>query len=40
MDGLREIKKHIGWDVERMRDKHLEKNSGYIGIIGRESGGI
>ena len=39
MDGVREIKKHIGRDVERMRDIYLERDRGYQGIIGRELAG-
>ena len=34
MDGVRERKKHIGRDVERMRDRYLERDRGYLGIIG------
>ena len=34
MDGVRERKKHIGRDVERMRGVYLERDSGYLGIIG------
>ena len=39
MGGVGESKKHIGRDVERMRDGYLERDSGYLGIIGRELGG-
>ena len=39
MDGVRERKKHIGRDVERMRDRYLERDRGYLGIIGRALGG-
>ena len=40
MDGVRERKKHIGRDVERMRDRYLERDRGYLEIYGRELGGI
>ena len=40
MDGVRERKKHIGRDVERMRDKSLERDRGHLRIIGRDLGGI
>ena len=33
MDGLRERNKHIGRDVERMRDIYLEIDREYLGII-------
>ena len=29
MDGVRERKKHIGRDVERMREVYLERDRGY-----------
>ena len=34
MDGVRERKKHIGRDVERIRKVYLERDRGYLGIIG------
>ena len=34
MDGVRERKKHIGRDVERMREVYLERYRGYLAIIG------
>ena len=40
MDGVRERNKHIGRDVERMRDRYLERDRGYLEIYGRELGGI
>ena len=39
MDGVRERKKHIWRDVERMRDIYLEIYRRYLGIIGRYLGG-
>ena len=34
MDGVMERKKHIGRDVERMMEVYLERDRGYLGIIG------
>ena len=33
MDRVRERKKHIGRDVERMREVYLERDRGYLWII-------
>ena len=34
MDRVRERKTHIRRDVERMMDTYLERDRGYLGIIG------
>ena len=38
MDGVSERKKHIARDVERMRDRYLERDRKYLGIIERDLG--
>ena len=39
MGGVRERKKHIGRDVEIMRDIYLQRHRRYLGIIRIELGG-